>query len=133
MQQYLMGLTVFGAMAGAAAAISAAPPGNAAAGAVVFKKCAACHSVDPSGKHGLGPNLRGVAGRKAATVAGFSYSPALKASGQVWNDQNLARFLAGPRQAVPGTKMIFIGLPKPQDQADVIAYLKQNSAGCAKK
>jgi cytochrome c len=115
-------------MAGAAAATSAAPPGDAVNGAVIFKKCASCHSVDPTGASGLGPNLRGVAGRKAAAVAGFNDSPAMKASGLVWNDQNLAHFLAGPRQAVPGTKMIFIGLPKPQDQADVIAYLKQNSA-----
>jgi cytochrome c len=126
--KYLVALTTFVMMGGAAAAISAAPPGNAVNGAVIFKKCASCHSVDPSGKNGLGPNLRDVAGRKAAMVAGFNYSPAMKASGLVWNDQNLARFLAGPRQAVPGTKMIFIGLPKPQDQADVIAYLKQNSA-----
>ncbi len=51
----------------------------------------------------------------------------MKASGQVWNDKNLARFLAAPRQALPGTKMIFIGLPNPQDQANVIAFLKQNA------
>ncbi|WCM26636.1 cytochrome c family protein [Sphingomonas sp. QA11] len=121
-------MTTFVMMAGAAATISAAPPGNAANGAVIFKKCVSCHSVDPSGKNGLGPNLRGVAGRKAGTVAAFTYSPALKASGLVWNDQTLARFLAAPRQTVPGTRMIFIGLPKPEDQADVIAYLKQHSA-----
>jgi cytochrome c len=126
--KYLVALTTFVMMGSAAATISAAPPGNAVNGAVIFKKCASCHSVDPTGKNGLGPNLRGVAGRKAAMVAGFNYSPAMKASGLVWNDRNLGRFLAGPRQAVPGTKMIFIGLPKPQDQADVIAYLKQNSA-----
>lgn len=126
--KYLVALTTLVIMGGAAAAISAAPPGNAANGAVIFKKCASCHSVDPTGKSGLGPNLRGVVGRKAGMVAGFNYSPAMKASGQVWNDQNLAKFLAAPRQALPGTKMIFVGLPKPQDQADVIAYLKQNSA-----
>jgi cytochrome c2 len=126
--KYLVALTTLVIMGGAAAAISAAPPGNAANGAVIFKKCASCHSVDPTGKNGLGPTLRGVVGRKAGMVAGFNYSPAMKASGQVWNDQNLAKFLAAPRQALPGTKMIFVGLPKPQDQADVIAYLKQNSA-----
>ena len=126
--KYLVALTTFGIMAGTAATIAAAPPGNAANGAEIFKKCASCHSVDTTGKNGLGPNLRGIAGRKAGMVAGFNYSPALKASGLVWNDKNLARFLAAPRQAVPGTKMIFVGLPKPQDQADVIAYLKQNSA-----
>ncbi|WEJ98829.1 MAG: cytochrome c family protein [Candidatus Sphingomonas phytovorans] len=126
--RYIAALTTFVMMAGAAATISGAPPGNAANGAVIFKKCASCHSVDPSGKNGLGPNLRGVAGRKAGMVAGFTYSPAMKASGLVWNDQTLARFLAAPRQTLPGTRMIFIGLPRPEDQADVIAYLKQNSA-----
>ena len=124
--RYIAALTTFAMMAGTAATISATPPGDAANGAVIFKKCASCHSVDPSGKNGLGPNLRGVAGRKAGMVAGFTYSPALKASGLVWNDQTLARFLAAPRQAVPGTRMIFIGLPRPEDQADVIAYLKQS-------
>jgi cytochrome c len=128
--KYLAGLTVIAMLAGSTAAY-AAPPADAAAGAVVFKKCASCHSVDPSGKNGLGPNLRGVVNRKAGTVAGFNYSPAMKASGQVWNDKNLARFLAAPRQALPGTKMIFIGLPNAQDQANVIAFLKQN--GAAKK
>ena len=125
--KYIVALTTL-AMAAAGAALSAAPPADPVNGAVIFKKCASCHSVDPGGKSGLGPNLRGVVGRRAGMVAGFNYSPAMKASGQVWNDKNLAHFLAGPRQAVPGTKMIFIGLPKPQDQADVIAYLKQNSA-----
>ena len=124
--EYLAGLTVVAMLAGSSAAY-AAPPADAAAGAVVFKKCASCHSVDPTGKNGLGPNLRGVVNRKAAAVPAFAYSPAMKASSIVWNDKTLAAFLAAPRQAVPGTKMIFIGLAKPQDQADVIAFLKQNA------
>ena len=128
--KYLAGLTAIVMLAGSTAAY-AGPPANAANGAVVFKKCAMCHSVDPSGKNGLGPNLRGVVNRKAAAITGFTYSPAMKASGLVWNDETLSRFLAAPRTVVPGTKMIFIGLPKPEDQADVIAFLKQN--GAAKK
>ena len=128
--KYFAGLTVIAMLAGSAAA-NAAPPADAVAGAVVFKKCASCHLVDKSGKNGLGPNLYGVVNRKAGLVDGFNYSPAMKASNQVWNDKNLARFLAAPRQALPGTKMIFIGLPNAQDQANVIAYLKQN--GAAKK
>lgn len=128
--RYLAGLTSIAMLAGSAVA-SAAPPADPAAGAVVFKKCAACHSVDPSGRNGLGPNLRGVVNRKAAAAPGFSYSPAMKASALVWNDKNLASFLAAPRQALPGTKMIFIGLPNAQDQANVIAFLRQN--GTAKK
>ena len=129
--RYIAALTTFAMMAGTAATISATPPGDAANGAVIFKKCASCHSVDPSGKNGLGPNLRGVVNRKAAAAPGFSYSPAMKASALVWNDKNLASFLAAPRQALPGTKMIFIGLPNAQDQTNVIAFLRQN--GTAKK
>ncbi|WEJ98170.1 MAG: cytochrome c family protein [Candidatus Sphingomonas phytovorans] len=128
--RYLAGLTSIAMLAGSTMA-SAAPPADAAAGAVVFKKCGACHSLDPSGRNGLGPNLRGVVNRKAAAAPGFSYSPAMKASALVWNDKNLASFLAAPRQALPGTKMIFIGLPNAQDQANVIAFLRQN--GTAKK
>ncbi|MDB5704047.1 MAG: cytochrome c2 [Sphingomonas bacterium] len=129
---YRVGLTTLGIMAGAAA-LSAAPPANPLAGTTVFKKCASCHNVDPSGRNGLGPNLRGVANRRAGALTGFAYSPAMKASGLAWNDATLDRFLTGPRTAVPGTKMIFVGLPNPQDRADVIAYLKQNSAAGAKK
>jgi cytochrome c len=129
---YRVGLTTLGIMAGAAA-ISAAPPANPIAGATVFKKCASCHTIDPAGRNGLGPNLRGVANRRAGTLAGFAYSPAMKASGLTWNDKTLDRFLTAPRTAVPGTKMIFVGLPNPRDRADVIAYLRQNSAAGAKK
>ena len=125
--KYAAGLTLIAMIAGATA-LSAAPPADPAAGATVFKKCASCHNVDPSGRNGLGPNLRGVVNRKAATVAGFNYSPAMQASKLVWNDATLDRFLAAPRTAVPGTKMIFVGLPNPQDRANVIAYLKQNPA-----
>lgn len=128
--KYLFGLATMAALTGATA-LSAAPPANPVAGATVFKKCAICHNVDPSGRNGLGPNLRGVMNRKAGTLAGYAYSPAMKASGLVWNEKMLTRYLASPRQVVPGTKMTFAGLPNPQEQADVIAYLKQN--GPAKK
>ena len=109
----------------AAPAISwATPPADAVAGATVFKKCVACHSVEPSGRNGLGPNLRGVVGRSAAKAPGFSYSPAMVTAKLVWTEQTLARFLASPRQVVPGTRMTFAGLPNPQDRANVIAFLK---------
>ncbi|MEO9132736.1 MAG: cytochrome c family protein, partial [Sphingomonas sp.] len=94
----------------------------------VFKKCVACHSTDPSGRNGLGPNLRGVVSRQAAQVPGFTYSPTMAGSKLVWNEKTLARFLASPRQALPGTRMTFVGLPNPQDQANVIAFLKQATA-----
>jgi len=118
-------LTSLGLMA--APAISwATPPADPGAGAAVFKKCVACHSVEPSGRNGLGPNLRGVVGRPAAKAPGFAYSPAMTAAKLVWTEQNLSRFLASPRQIVPGTRMTFAGLPDPQDRANIIAFLKQS-------
>jgi len=121
-----LGLTILGLMAGPTALWAA--PADPVAGATVFKKCIACHSTDLSGRSGVGPNLRGVVGRPAAKVPGFSYSPAMTASKLVWNEKTLSRFLASPRQAVPGTRMTFAGLPNPQDQANVIAFLKQTAA-----
>ena len=113
-----------GAIAAAALAAPAAPAGNAVQGKTVFMRCAACHAVGdgPGGK--MGPNLAGVYGRKAGSVAGYTYSPALKGSGLKWDEASLSRFLASPRQTVPGTKMAFAGLSNPQDRANVIAYLK---------
>jgi cytochrome c len=121
-------LTTFGLMV-VPGALWAAP--DPVAGAVVFRKCASCHSVDPSGRNGIGPNLRGVVGRASGKAPGFSYSPAMTAAKLVWTDKTLARFLASPRQTVPGTRMTFAGLPSPQDQANVIAFLKAN--GTARK
>ena len=122
-------LTIFG-VAMVPGALWAAPA-DPVAGAVVFKKCASCHSVDPSGRNGIGPNLRGVVGRASGRAPGFSYSPAMAAAKLVWTEKNLARFLASPRQTVPGTRMTFAGLPSPQDQANVIAFLK--ASGTARK
>jgi cytochrome c len=121
-----LGLTTFGLLA-APSALQAASP-DPVAGAVVFKKCASCHNVDPSGRNGLGPNLRGVVGRASGKAPGFNYSPAMTAAKLVWTDKNLMRFLASPRQAVPGTRMTFLGLSSPQDQANVIAFLKASAA-----
>jgi len=121
-----LGLAILGLMAGPGALWAA--PADPVAGGAVFKKCIACHSTDSSGRSGVGPNLRGVVGRPAARVPGFSYSPAMTASKLVWNEKTLTRFLAAPRQIVPGTRMTFAGLPNPQDRANVIAFLKQSAA-----
>ncbi len=98
--------------------------GDAVRGKLVFLQCQACHAVQ-AGEAGLvGPDLQGVYGRKAAAVAGYDYSPPLKASGLVWNDANLDRWLTDPSTLVPGTKMAFVGIASPALRADVIAYLK---------
>jgi cytochrome c2 len=97
--------------------------GDPAAGEKVFRKCKACHTVEEDGPSRVGPNLYGIVGASVAAVDGFRYSGALADHGGDWTPDRLAAFLANPRKAVPGTKMSFAGLRKPEDQADVIAYL----------
>jgi cytochrome c len=104
------------------------PQGRADVGAIVFKQCMACHQVGPSARNGIGPMLNGVVGRPAGLYPGYSYSSANKSSGLVWDERTLTRYLRAPADVVPGTKMIFFGLKKSQDVADVIAYLKQFDA-----
>ena len=101
------------------------PPGRPDAGAVVFKKCMACHQIGPNAQNGIAPVLNGVVGRHAGQYPSYSYSSANKNSGLVWDEPTLARYLRAPTQVVPGTKMIFFGLKKDQEVSDVIAYLKQ--------
>ncbi|MCB6179556.1 cytochrome c family protein [Rhodobacter sp. Har01] len=93
-----------------------------AAGEKVFGKCKACHKID--GKNGTGPHLDGVVDRPKASVEGFGYSAGLLAmAGDSWTPENLNAFLTSPKDYVAKTKMAFAGLPKPQDRANVIAYL----------
>lgn len=100
--------------------------GSAEKGEAVFAKCKACHEVE-KGINKVGPTLKGVVGRKAASVEGYKYSEAMAAKGAegvVWDEATLATYLADPKAFVPKTKMAFAGLKKPEDVADVIAYLK---------
>ncbi len=99
--------------------------GDAAAGEAVFKKCGSCHKLD--GSDGVGPHLNGVVGRMHAAAEGYAYSEAMAAkSGEPWSPEALYAFLENPKQAIPGTKMAFAGLPKSEDRANVIAYLAAN-------
>lgn len=103
--------------------------GDAKNGAVVFKKCMACHTAtEPTNR--VGPSLQGIVGRAVATAEGFKYSEAMKTfgAGKVWDDAALAAYLAAPKNVVKGTRMAFAGLKKPEDIADVIAYLKDPAA-----
>ncbi|MGB8275616.1 MAG: c-type cytochrome [Alphaproteobacteria bacterium] len=103
--------------------------GDPAAGEKVFKShlCFACHKLE-AGKNGAGPSLHGVYGAKAAQTPGFAYSDGLKNSGITWNDENLEKWVEGPKTLVAGTKMV---LAKPvtdkKDRDDLIAYLKKAS------
>jgi nitrite reductase (NO-forming) len=96
--------------------------GDAAAGRLVFRKCQACHSLEP-GKDLVGPSLAGILNRKAGTEAGFDYSPAVKQSNITWNPQTLDEYLADPAKVIPGNRMPFPGLKTPDDRKDVIAFL----------
>jgi len=95
-------------------------------GKEIFNRCMVCHSIQAGVNH-IGPSLHGVVGRKAGSVPDFSYSTANKKSGIVWTEQKIYDYLKNPQAMVPGTKMTFPGLPNPQDRADVVSYLKQNS------
>ncbi len=98
---------------------------DAGAGEGVFKRCAACHKLD--GSNAVGPHLDGVVDRDIAAVDGFSYSDTLAGLDGTWDVNELSAFLADPKGYAPGTKMSFAGLSKPEDRADVIAYIE--SAG----
>ncbi|MEO6198723.1 MAG: cytochrome c family protein [Sphingomicrobium sp.] len=100
---------------------------DAAKGAQVFNKCTACHNATKGGPNGLGPNLWGVLGEPVGKGKGFAFSDALSKIGGTWNWDNLDHWLASPRAMAPGTKMTFAGLGNPQERADVIAYLNQQS------
>jgi nitrite reductase (NO-forming) len=102
--------------------------GDAAAGRQVFRKCQACHAMEP-GKNILGPSLSGIVGRKAGDEPSYSYSPAMKQANIVWNVATLDAYLADPEKVVPGNKMPFPGLKTGQDRTDVIAYLAASGTG----
>tara|TARA_B100000029_G_C16834410_1_gene689237 strand:- start:45 stop:401 length:357 start_codon:yes stop_codon:yes gene_type:complete len=96
-------------------------------GKKVFRKCKACHTIKAGGKSAIGPNLHGVVGRAAAAVDGFKYSKAMKESGLVWDEANLTAYLTKPKEFLPGNKMPFPGLKKPEQIENVIAYIIEKS------
>ncbi len=100
--------------------------GDPVAGEKTFAQCKACHQA-VEGKNGVGPSLWGIVGRTAGQIPGFSYSAANKGSGIVWKEETMFEYLEAPQKFMPGTKMAFAGLKKPQDRANVIAYLKTKS------
>ena len=99
-----------------------------AEGEKVFATCKACHQIGEGAKNAIGPELNGVVGRKAGSVAGYSYSDANKNSGITWDESNLAEYLKDPKVKVPGTKMIFAGIKDEKKVQDLIAFLKQFDA-----
>lgn len=100
---------------------------NSDSGKRVAKKCVACHSFDKGGKNLVGPNLWNIVGNQKAGVSGFKYSSALTSEGGTWGYEELFNFLNKPQKAVPGTIMSFRGIRKPNDVANLIAYLRDMS------
>jgi len=109
--------------AGGEDVVALLPKANPENGKAIFKKCQACHVSEKGKTPTVGPNLWGVVNRPKASYPGFSYSEAMKNKGGDWSFADLAHFLHGPKAFVPGTKMVFNGLPSASDEADVIAYL----------
>jgi cytochrome c len=108
-----------------ASPVAAAVSGDAAAGALLYEqRCTSCHALDVNR---IGPMHRGVVGRRAGSVAGFKYSSALRASGLVWGEANLDKWLAGPTTLVPMTRMGLI-TPLAEDRRNIIAYLRKEGA-----
>jgi cytochrome c len=97
--------------------------GDAAHGEVLYQGCEDCHSIETND---VGPMHKGVVGRTAGTVPGYRYSPALRNSKIVWTEGNLDKWLSGPREFIPGTKMNY-EVKNPQDRADLIAFLKERA------
>ena len=108
-----------------ALAAFAVPAWAQSAGAVVFNRCKVCHSLEAGGHSPVGPNLHGLYGRTAGTVSGFTFSPAMKGSKIVWNDDTLGQFLRDPQGFIPGNRMGFPGIKDDKHLSDLLAYLKE--------
>jgi cytochrome c len=113
------------AMIASSAASPAALAQDAAAGKISFNRCLACHAVGEGAKNKVGPILNGLDGRKSGTVEGYSYSDANKGSGITWNKDQFLDYIKDPKAKIPGTKMVFAGIKKGNEAADLWAFLAQ--------
>ena len=92
-----------------------------------------CHQIGEGAKNFVGPELNGLIGRKTGSAPGYNYSDANKNSGITWDEAALKEYLTNPKAKIPGTKMIFAGLPNESDRDDLFAYLAQFDADGKKK
>lgn len=121
MFKHVMGLAVLTALlAGPALA-----DGDAVKGEKLFNRCKACHTLGAGEPNRVGPNLHGLFGRKAGTVAGYKYSKPLSEAGFQWTPEKLYEWLENPRTFLPGNKMTFAGIKDSQQRKDLIAYIEK--------
>jgi cytochrome c len=109
---------------------SASADGDPVKGESVFHACRSCHSTD-EGANRIGPSLFHIVGRPTASLPDYNYSDAMKAfaaNGHKWDEASLTTYLQAPRDVVPGTRMAFVGLRKPEDIVNLIAYLRNPDA-----
>ena len=120
---------LFGAVFGASFLVSAtsAVAADLAAGEKVFRKCKVCHTLEEGGKKKIGPNLFGIIGRTSGTAEGFKYSKAMKEAAITWSADTLTQYLTKPKDFIPGNKMAFPGLKKPEQIENVIAFITENT------
>jgi cytochrome c len=132
MRAYPLGAALLCALVfGASAPAQALPQGDPARGEKIYERCNACHSID---RDRTGPHHAGLFGRRAGSVPGFAYSPAMKKAGTnglVWNEITLDKFLQAPTKFIPGTRMGYAGIKDDQERADLLAYLRQATATTA--
>ena len=114
-------LSALAVIASSAAALAQ----DATAGKTSFNKCLACHAVGEGAKNKVGPVLNGLEGRKSGAVEGYSYSDANKNSGITWNKDQFLDYIRDPKAKIPGTKMVFAGIKKESEAADLWAFLAQ--------
>ena len=111
-------------LAATSALAAGAAHADAKRGEKLFEECRACHAVE-RGVNGVGPDLHGVFGRRAATLDDFRFSPALKKSGITWTVQTMDAYVVDPQKAVPANRMPYAGMPDARDRADLIEYMQQ--------
>lgn len=118
---------ILAALLATSLAAPALADGDAAAGEKVFNKCKACHQVGPDATNRVGPELNGIVGREIASAPDFKYSDAFmakKAEGFTWSEESITEYLTKPKEFIPGNKMTFVGLRKPEEIANVLEYLE---------